>query len=189
MARAALLLSGEVGFSAMTVDQLLARSGSNRERFYGIYRDKAHCYAVGYRAAIEELCGRLLESCERAESWSTGMRAGLLELDAFLTAEPALARGLIAEAPLAEQAVATKRRQVFERLTEAVDRARRERRGSGEEPPEITAEFVVAGIDAEVVRTLHKGIAFADLVPDLLYLSLLFYFGAAAARAEVRRLG
>jgi AcrR family transcriptional regulator len=191
MERAALELSGEVGYGRMTIEGLLEASGSNRERFYAAYGGKAECYAAGYEAAIEELAGRLLGVCPGADSWPAAMREALVELAAFVAAEPRLAKGLLAEVYVAGGAALDKRKEVFERLSRAIDRARRETDPSRHSPPPVTGDFVAHAIEAAALRSLGAGEAdeFARQVPGLLLIAIGPYFGHEAAWAEVRRLG
>jgi AcrR family transcriptional regulator len=190
MERAALELSGEIGFGQVTVRELVERSGSNRERFYRAYANKEDCYSRAYRAAIDALVEHLLASGAAQPSWPAGMRTALAELARFGEAEPNLARGLIAAPWAAGGEALAKRFEVFERLSRAIDRARRETNGSRHSPPPITADFILGGIEAELLRGFQGGSGPSPATLDaLLYNSVLFYFGEAAAAAEVRRLG
>jgi AcrR family transcriptional regulator len=188
MERGALELSGALGYRQMTVEALLAASGSNRERFYAAYTDKADCYGAGYAAAIEELAARLLGACEKTESWPAGMRGALVELAGFLEAEPQLAKGLLAEVRVAGGAAPAKRKEVFERLSRAVDRARRETDPSRHSPPPVTSDFILSAIEATALKSLAGGERFAGQLPGLLLLAIGPYFGHEVAWAEIRRL-
>jgi AcrR family transcriptional regulator len=189
--RAALELAGEVGYPAMTVEALIERSGSNRERLYRAFGGRSGCYLAAYRSGIDELVGRVLAAGARAPDWPAGMRRALEELAAFLEAEPLLARGLIAEPWAAGGEALDKRYEVFERLSRAIDRARRETGGSRHaEPPSITASFILSGIEAELLRIFRaRRAAAGDPVAAMLYVAVLFYFGPDVARAEVARVG
>ena len=190
MERAALELSGEIGFGQITVRELVERSGSNRERFYRAYANKEDCYLRAYRAAIDALVEHLLASGAAQPNWPAGMRTALAELARFGEAKPDLARGLIAAPWAAGGEALVKRFEVFERLSRAIDRARRETNGSRHSPPPITADFILDGIEGELLRGLQDGSGLPPATLDaLLYNSVLFYFGQAAAAAEVRRRG
>jgi AcrR family transcriptional regulator len=190
MERAALELSGEVGYGQMTVAALIRRSDSNLDRFYKAYRSKFDCYLTGYEGAIDALCERLLGACAEAADWPAGMRAALGELAGFLSAEPSRAKGVLAEVYVAGGAALEKRNEVFERLSRAIDRARRETVGSRHSPPPITSRFILNAIEATVVRDLASGKAddFAAQLPGVLYLASTPYFGRAEASRAARRL-
>jgi AcrR family transcriptional regulator len=189
--RAVLELSGELGYANVTVAALVEASGSNRSRFYSTFAGKAGCYAAAYEAAIESLAERVLGACATAESWPSGMRGALTELAEFIAAEPGLAKGLLAEVHVAGGAAAVKRKEVFERLSRAIDRARRETHPSRHSPPPVTSDFILSAIESAALRSLATGEAeqFALQVPGLLLLAIGSYFGHEAAWAEVRRLG
>ncbi len=73
----------------------------------------------------------------------------------------------------------------MERAARAVDLAREE---SEDDAPAISAEAVVAGILAVLHSRLAGGESqrFLRLLPELMYLAVLPYFGADAAAAEMR---
>ena len=186
---AALQVSGELGYSQLTVERILERSGSNRARFYNLFANKEECYAGGYAAAIEKLSGRLLAAGAAGTDWAGGMSGALAELALFIEAEPLLARGVLAEVRVAGGAAMAKRKEVLERLSRAIDIARRENE-SRHSPPPITAVFIINAIEAELVRRLVTGDAagFGERIPDLLYIAVSFYFGQQAASAAIRDL-
>jgi AcrR family transcriptional regulator len=183
---AALEVSGEVGYRKLTVQRILDRSGVSRGRFYKIFSDKADCYQQGYAVAIERLEQELLGSCAQMPSWLPGFQEALLQLADFINSEPLLARGLLAEVHVAGGAAMAKRKEVFERLSRAIDAARRENE-SRHSPPPITASFILSAFEAAVVRSFRdaRPSAFAEAVPDLTHIAVSVYFGERAARAAV----
>lgn len=83
-----------------------------------------------------------------------------------------------------------RRREVFERLSRAIDRARRETTEPRHSPPPITAAFILSGIEAVALKTLREdGGDFDEFLPGVLYFSISYYFGDEAAAAEVAHLG
>jgi AcrR family transcriptional regulator len=190
--RAAIVMAGELGYEGVRVEELIERAGSNRARFYDAFADKETCFTWAYDAAIEAICERLLDACESAPDWASGMRHALEELAGFVAAEPGVARGLLAEPGGAGAAVAAKRMEVLERLSRAIDRARRETVASRHSPPPVTSRFILSAIHAAVLKFLADTDAGAgDLeaeLPSLLYIAVDFYLGPEAARAQVRAL-
>lgn len=189
--RAMLELAGEVGYEALTFGELLGRAGTNRSWFYGTFGGKERCFAAAASAAGEALCDTLLGPCEEAGDWTTGIAASLAELTALVDAEPAVMRALVVEAWPAGAAVAAVREEVLGRLSDAIDRARREPVGTRHAPPPITPRFILAGIESAVVHFLDAGRAdgFAAHTPDLLWLAVDFYRGPQAAREAVAEMG
>jgi AcrR family transcriptional regulator len=184
---AALEVSGEVGYRRLTVRRILDRTKVSRSRFYKSFADKADCYTQGYRLTAERLEQDLLRPSATAPNWLAGLRGALDALASFLSAEPLLAKGLLAEVHVAGEPAMAVRRETFERLSRAIDTARRENRSRHSAPP-ITASFILNAIEASVVRTLVRGEPdeFAESAPDLLYIAVSVYFGEEAARKIVR---
>jgi AcrR family transcriptional regulator len=189
MELSALELSGEVGYGSMTVERIVAASGSHLPRFYGEFANKAACYAAAHSTALDELSERILLAGARAPDWAAGVHAGLLEIARITRAEPLLAKGLIVEAPVAGGGAATKRMLVLARLGRALDRARAELDSPLPPPPPSTAFFLVSGVEASVIASLRSGSDFEASVADLTYLLVCSYFDVRAAKAALRRLG
>lgn len=113
------------------------------------------------------------------------MKTGLGELARFVDEDPELAAGLIAEVHVAGGTALVVRSEVVERLSRAVDRARRE---IPDAPPPVTSRFIVGAIESTVIRTvLDRGSLTAEL-PALLYMAIFYYFGPEAACREVEDL-
>jgi AcrR family transcriptional regulator len=188
MERAALELSGEVGFERMTVAALVQRSGSNLDRFYRTYADKSDCYALAYAAGMEELAAGTLGACAGEPGWAGGMRAALAWLAELVEAEPTVVRGLLGETRAVDARTRANRVKVFERLSRAIDGARR---GSGHSPPPLTAPFILGGIETSILHFLDgaDGERSAEWLAGTVYVAVDLYLGPTAAREQVRRLG
>ncbi|MBS1885801.1 MAG: TetR/AcrR family transcriptional regulator [Actinobacteria bacterium] len=186
---AALELAGEKGYAALSVQKIIDRSGVGRSAFYSTFADKEECFLVAYGAAALELEQSLLDPCREAPDWLTGFVGSLAVLAALLAERPAWAAGVLAEVQVAGGAAGTVRKEVFERLSSAIDAARRET-GSRHSPPPTTAMFILAAIESAALRSLRGiGPDFAVAAPDLIYVAAVPYLGAeAAARARRRAL-
>ncbi len=191
---AVLEASGESGYRRLPVQSVLDRADASRTRFYREFADKADCYAQAYALVLDRLIGELLAEAAAAPDWRGGLAAALDVLDRLTVTEPLLAKGLLAEVHVAGGAAGEKRKEVFERLSRAIDIARRETSVSRHSPPPITAAFILSAIEAAVVETfvLEDAEDFAVTIPDLIYLAVSFYFGEdeakkAYARARRRR--
>lgn len=183
---AALEASGGSGYRNLTVEQIASRAGLGIDSFYTHFDDPPACYASGYSTTVDELVGDLLGVTGRQESWVGGMRAGLRALAKFLETEPLLARGIFLEVYLARGSAQAKRNEVFERLSHAVDTARREN-ASRHSPPPIAASFILNMIEAAASKWLQadEPPPFTEAIPDLLYVAATFYFGREEAERQV----
>lgn len=178
LALAAVAASGEVGYRHLSVKLILQRSGASRNRFYRLFPNKESCYLHGYELAIESLAEDLLAPARAAKDWREGFEPGLERLARFLEQDPTFAKGLLAEVHVAGNRAMEKRKEVFERLSRAIDVARRENR-SRHSPPPITAEFILHAIEEAVISALLDGepARFTACVPELAYIATVFYFG------------
>jgi hypothetical protein len=118
-------------------------------------------------------------------TWRGQLRGALSGLLGFLEQQPAVGRALLVEVHAAGPSAVEKRTEAMERAAMMMDGARQEGIGMA---PEISAEAVVAGI----LAVLHTRLStdqtnnFMQLLPELMYLAVLPYFGPDAAAAEMR---
>lgn len=175
---ATLAVSGERGYGNATVREVFARYGGYRVQFYSEFASFAEAYLAAYEVHAERLCAELLEIGRSAKSWRTGLRAALDRLAEFANEDPRLARGLLTQVFEAGEPALARREEVLERLSHAVDSARRET-GSRHSPPPLTAPFMVSAIESAVSRAVDKREAhrFAEAVPELERLVSAAYFG------------
>jgi AcrR family transcriptional regulator len=183
---AALEISGEEGYRKLTVERILGRAELGRESFYGCFENAQSCYAIAYGDTAEELVSELLGLAYQEDGWRSGMRAALAGLGKFLEAEPMLARGMLLQVHVAGGAAIVKRDEVFERLSRAIDTARREN-ASRHSPPPIAAPVILNAVEAAASKHLRveEPSRFAESIPDLLFLATAIYFGREAAEAEL----
>jgi AcrR family transcriptional regulator len=176
---------GTRGYEQTTVQDAIAKVGLYRQAFYDNFHDKEECYleAIDAGSAWVELAMR--RAVDGEVGWRGQLRAALGGLLGFLDEEPAIGRALLVEVHAAGPRAVAKRTEAMERAASAIDLAREE---SEEDAPAIAAEAVVAGI----LAVLHSRLAgqrsegFARLLPELMYLAVLPYFGADVAAAEMR---
>ncbi|HEU5063140.1 MAG TPA: hypothetical protein VFT79_08330 [Solirubrobacterales bacterium] len=176
---------GTHGYERATVQDAITSSGLYRQAFYDNFEDKEDCYlqALDAGSAWVELAMR--EAAGGDPAWRNQLRGALSGLLAFLDGEPAIGRALLVEVHAAGPRAIEKRAEAIERAAAMVDLAREE---SEMAAPAISAEAVVAGI----LAVLHSRLAndqqggFARLLPELMYLAVLPYFGPDAAAEEMR---
>ena len=180
---------GERGYRDVSVQDAIDRYGGYRHQFYRHFASKAECYAAAYELESERLYAALARVAAAEPSWRVGLGAVLRELARFVCARPQLAAGLLVEVHVAGGPALLKRLEVFERLTRAIDGARRETE-SRHSPPPVTATFMVGTIEATVVSSLVKNSPerFAAAVPELGRLVVAAYFGDDAADEDMAAL-
>jgi AcrR family transcriptional regulator len=176
---------GTQGYVHTSVQDVIARTGLYRQAFYDTFEGKEDCYlqAIDAGSAWIELAMR--EAAAGEETWRGQLRGALTGLLGFLDEQPEVGRALLVEVHAAGPRAIGKRTEAMQRAAASMDRAREE---SDTGAPEISAEAVVAGI----LAVLHSRLAaqqtsgFLHLLPELMYLAVLPYFGAEVAAAEMR---
>jgi AcrR family transcriptional regulator len=178
-----LISVGSRGYERTTVQDAITSAGLYRQAFYDNFNDKEDCYlqALDAGSAWVELTMR-----EEAtgETWRRQLRGALSGLLRFLDEQPEIGRALLVEVHAAGPRAVGKRTEAMERAAAMVDRAREESDGPA---PAISAEAVVAGILAVLHTRLAGGRTegFERLLPELMYLAVLPYFGPDAAAVEM----
>jgi AcrR family transcriptional regulator len=183
----AMLLSvGARGYEKASVQEVLERSGISRERFQRHFGGKEACFAQAYEMAVDRICAEVLEVARGAESWRAGFRAALARLLRTVAEQPLLAKALLIEVRAARGQAWTKHQQAIERLSRAVDSARQER-GARPTATALTAQFVIGAVEEAICAEIGAGrtATVERLLPDLMHLAVLNYFGEDEAWLEL----
>jgi AcrR family transcriptional regulator len=183
---AMLVVSGEMGYEQVAVRHVIERAKTSRATFYKHFEDREDCFVQAHRDACEWLYRRLLGAARRQPAWREGLRAGLAELLELCANQPAIARALLVESHAAGERAMAQRRDLMERLSRALDSARREI-PSRQAPPPVTSSFIVGAIDSLVSAKLMDGDAerAPEMLPGLLYFVVMQYYGESAAWEEM----
>jgi AcrR family transcriptional regulator len=183
---AVLLVSGERGYEQTSVQDVIERAKVSRATFYKHFEDKEDCFARAYHDAADWLYRRLIGIAKRQPSWREGLRAGMAELLEFCANQPALARALFVEAHAAGGAALAEHDLLMERLSRAIDGARREI-PSRQAPPPVTATFMVGAIETLVRAKLmsDEPETAPEMLPGLLHFVVMQFFGEDAAWEEM----
>jgi AcrR family transcriptional regulator len=184
---ATLELAGEFGYPTLSVQAIIERAGVGRSAFYALFAGKEDAFAAAYASAATELETMLLAPCQGAETWAEGLHGSLEALTGILSARRAWALGALGQAQIAGGAAGARRKEGLERLSRAIDRARREI-GSRHSPPPTTAAFILSAIEAAALRNLtyRGGRDFGETVPELLHFAVAPYFGSEVAASVYR---
>jgi AcrR family transcriptional regulator len=176
---------GTKGYEQTSVKDVLDNAGLYRQAFYDHFEDKEDCYlqALDAGSAWVELAMR--EAATGETGWRNQLRGALVGLLRFLDEQPEVGRALLVEVHAAGPNAVARRVEAMERAVAMIDLAREESISSA---PAISAEAIIAGM----LAVLHTRLAadqtsdFIRLLPELMYLAVLPYFGAEAAAAEMR---
>jgi AcrR family transcriptional regulator len=177
---------GELGYPYTSVEDVIERGACNRNVFYRQFGNKEECFELAYREEAERLVSAMLAPCESGSDWTEGLIAALRTGLEFAAEHPARAQALLSVGQVSEGPVAAVRQQLFERLSHALDRARR-LPGSRHSAPPLTATMMIGAVE-NLVRGLLVGGEAArvpDLRADLTYLIVQSYFGDDEAFAAM----
>jgi AcrR family transcriptional regulator len=183
---AVLLVSGERGFEAVAVQDVIERGHASRATFYKLFSDKQDCFVQAHHEVSEWLYRRLIGAARRQPNWREGLRSALSELLEFCARQPAIARSLLVEAHAVGGEALKEHDLLMERLSHAIDGARREI-DSRQAPPPVTATFIVGAIETLVRARLlsDKPESAPEMLPGLLHFVVMQYFGEDAAWEEL----
>jgi len=183
---AMLVTSGELGYEQVAVRHVIEQAKTSRATFYKHFEDREDCFAQAYGDAGEWLYRRLIGAAKRQPSWREGLRAALAELLEFCANQPAVAKALLVEVHAAGERPQAQRRELMERLSRALDSARREI-PPRQAPPPVASDFIVGAIDTLLAAKLLDGDAESapEMLPGLLHFVVMQYLGEAAAWEEM----
>jgi AcrR family transcriptional regulator len=176
---------GTEGYERATVQAVIEAAGLYRQAFYDSFRDKEDCYLQALDAGSAWIELAMREESAGEANWRGQLRGALTGLLRFLDERPEIGRALLVEVHAAGPPALEKRTEAMGRASAMIDLAREENDGGA---PAISAEAVVAGI----LAVLHSRLSterpgrFIELLPELMYLAVLPYFGADAAAMEMR---
>jgi AcrR family transcriptional regulator len=177
---AMLCACGELGYRNVSVQDVIDRYGGYRVQFYSLFGSKAECYAAAHETYAGALCEELLGVAAATRgNWRERLRAALEVLARFAAERPLLARGLLVQVHVAGGPARGTRKEMTERLSRAIDSARRET-GSRHSPPPETATFMIGAIESAVVSALMKGTEAnlaSEAMPELVRIASCAYFG------------
>jgi AcrR family transcriptional regulator len=176
---------GTSGYEQTTVQDALQRGGLYRQAFYDNFEGKEDCYLQALEAGMAWVELAMREAAAGESTWRGRLRGALSGLLGFLDEQPDVGRALLVEVHAAGPPAVERRTEAVERAAAMMDLAREE---SEDDAPAISAEAVVAGILAVLHTRLATGQVdgYGLLLPELMYLAVLPYFGADAAADEMR---
>jgi AcrR family transcriptional regulator len=176
---------GTRGYERATVQDAIIAAGVYRQAFYNSFTDKEDCYLQALDAGSAWIELAMREAAAEETTWRDQLRGALSGLLRFLEEQPVMGRALLVEVHAAGPRAVERRTAALERAAAAMDLAREE---SGIAAPAISAEAVVAGILAVLHSRLsaNQSDRFMQLLPELMYLAVLPYFGPDAAALEMQ---
>jgi len=176
----------EIGYNALTVQNVLTRAGISRPTFYEQFEDKEDCFLAAFDAAATRMRERIeAAAADSGPSWRDQLRTGIAELLRYIADERQEARMVIIEARASSPTGLQRRDALLDRFASCIDALVRE--DLDEPPSAIAAAGVVGGIESVLYARLQKGETdeLDALLPSLMYFAVLAYAGREAAAEEL----
>lgn len=175
---------GSEGYKKASVRMVLDRTVLYRQSFYDNFANKRDCYLAAFDAGLARVEALAVDAAASEAGWRGRLRAGLGAVLDFLDSETDAGRALIVEAHAAGPEVVEKHAQAMKRIEDFIGQASLE---TGKELPSIVPTGVAGGFHTFVIGRLSAGAheGFRGLLPELMYLAVLPYFGHDAARVEM----
>jgi AcrR family transcriptional regulator len=182
---AAVNVVAEKGYGATTVADLTKEAGVSRTTFYELFEDKEACFLAAYDTAADVLARRISAAFETQEAWPDRVRAGLIVLLESLAIEPQVARLALVDVGSAGPRAQRRYRAALQRMTPFFDEGRDFAPG-GRRLPANTSRMVIGAVTGLVADEIAAGRAerLPDLLPEILFATLVPYVGPAAAARE-----
>jgi AcrR family transcriptional regulator len=180
------VLSGERGYHDASIADVIAVAGVTRKAFYKLFEDKEQCFIQAYQRDLARLLTLTLEAFETQDDWADRVRAALSALLHALARDPAGARLCFIEVLAAGPRAIAARNEAMRGFTIVFDTGRLE--DDRDRPPALALNMV-GGLSEIVHREIAAGRAqdLPNVLPDLMYTSVLPILGPEAAERELER--
>ncbi len=170
----------ERGYSATSVQHVIAEAGVSRATFYAYFDNKRDCLIAAHEEAFEQLTARIFRACATQREWPLKVKAAIADSLAFMSEDPERARLLILDALAADLVVA---RRVLDSNAHLAALLQAGRRHSPDArlQSDVTEEAIVGAISSIASGRLLAGRSLTDLEPQLVTFALAPYIGSREA--------
>jgi AcrR family transcriptional regulator len=173
------------GYQAMTIEDIVVGAGVSRRTFYDHFQTKEEAFLAAFDGAFKRLLALVETASEGGKDFADQCCRGLEAVTEFASSEPAAATLCFVEAMAAGQLGVERRNSALQMFARMIERAARQTLPSGASPSPLAPTAIAGGINEVVYSRLIRGEAqeLRELVPDLLYATVLPYIGHDAAIA------
>jgi AcrR family transcriptional regulator len=178
----------DLGWSNVTVADIVSRAGVSRRTFYEIFVDSEACLLCTLQDALEHAQKRVRPAWDSSGSWLERLRRSLIELLCLFDEDQVLARLLVVESLVAGRPALEQRANAIDALVDAVKEGAEDGQGRGA-PTRMAAEGAVGGVLGILHSRLSQGETsrLIELAGPLMSMLVLPYRGIAGARRELER--
>jgi AcrR family transcriptional regulator len=180
----------DVGYAAMTVEDIIKAAGVSRRTFYEHFRGKEDAFLVSYDDISAQLMAAVEAAFHRSDTFVTRVEDCMREFLTLLAREPAYAHMCIVEVLVAGPAAIERRDEVMRQFRELIDKGAADELPRSARPPALTSEALVGGVHEVIYSRVRRGETggLPALLPDLACTVLLPYVGRDVATDRFRKL-
>jgi AcrR family transcriptional regulator len=174
---AMLELSGELGYRAVSLEQLLSRSETTEAEFSSHFADLEACFAAAYEAEAGDLCEAMLTAAKEKRDWRDATEAGLNTALRFAAARPSIAKALGREVHIVGGTALELHEELLERLARALGEDCKDTPHEAVVPR--APSFIVGAVEGVIAGHLERGEAqgLLEAAPELMDLIATFFIG------------
>jgi AcrR family transcriptional regulator len=177
------------GYAATSVERVIERAGVSRGTFYEHFRNRHECLLAAHQAIYEGLAAVASEVCgDEGRSWEDKVCSVIGLTLEFASHSPDQAR-LLALDTVAAGAESARRGLEAADLFAGMLRTGREHHPAATNLPEVTERALIGAVASAVNWCLLNEESLERLKPQLVYLVLAPYLGAAAAARQAAKVG
>ena len=175
----------EIGYAAMTVEDIIKAAGVSRRTFYEHFKSKEESFLASYEDISRQLMEAITAAFNRTDSFVTRVEDCMGAFLELLAAEPAYANMCIVEVLVAGPAALERRNAVMREFAELIEKGAAEELPKPARPPVLTPETLVGGVHEVIYSRILRGetAKLPTLLPDLTFSVLLPYVGRDVATA------
>jgi len=172
----------EEGYRATSVSKIVTAAGMSRNGFYEHFANKEECFLAAYDTAVEQVMARVRAATSGTRSGRAALEAGFAAFLGYAADEPELAWLCVVEVLAAGPRALARRDEAMRRFAAFLEEGRGD--GPAGVPPVLT-EVIVGGVyEVIYARILNRETeSLPELLPDVLYVWLAPFVGAAGATA------
>jgi AcrR family transcriptional regulator len=174
------------GYQSTTVDHVIELAGVEPAAFHRHFESVEQCFAATWEAVDRELTGLMAAAFERRTRWRDRLRDALFAGLGYLAQDDSRARLYVAEVVYVSDEMRDRQRRSLARLSATIDLGR-----GGEDGEEQVSSEIADAVSGAIWHRAHQLIQTGrgkDLpaeLPRFMYIAVLPYRGADAAKAEL----
>jgi AcrR family transcriptional regulator len=175
------------GYQSTTVDHVIELAGVEPAAFHRHFASVEECFAATWEAVDGELTSLMAAAFGRRAAWRDRLREALLAGLGYLADDDSRARLYVAEVVYVSEEMRDRQRRSLARLSATIDLGR----GEGGEGEEQVSSEIADAVSGAIWHRAHQLIQTGrgkDLpaeLPRFMYIAVLPYRGADAAKAEL----